>query len=122
MIFLTEPPLPLPTWVSPEALSGLGTLGLVAGMMLFFYWLAASGRILTKSQVQRLLDAQDKYNAKQDETITHQRDTIDSLVTANNILRLQNSDLIEANKIATDFFRKVPVTGQLKLTSTEDTS
>lgn len=108
-MLLTVPPM----WFNPEALSGLGTLGLIAGMMLFLYWLFASGRILTKSQVQRLLDAQDKYNVKQDETITSMRNTISSLLEANRVLRNQNSDLIEGGRTQNDFFSKVPVTGSI---------
>lgn len=105
---------PIP-WVNVEALSGLGTLGLVAGMMLFLYWLFASGRVLTRSQVQRMLDAQDKYNNKQDDTITQQQDTIASLLEANRVLRTQNSTLIDTTRTSRDFFAKVPVTGQVNL-------
>lgn len=104
-----------PVWLNAEALSGLGTLGLVAGMMLFLYWLFASGRLLTRTQVQRLLDAQDKYNSKQDITITNQQETIASLLEANRVLRSQNTSLIEAGRIQDDFFKKVPVTGQIDL-------
>lgn len=102
-----------PVWFNPEALSGLGTLGLVAGMMLFLYWLFASGRLLTRTQVQHMLDAQDKYNNKQDITITNQQETIESLLEANRIIRSQNTALIEAGRISDDFFNKVPVTGQI---------
>lgn len=102
-------------WIDSEALGNLGTLGLVAGMLLFLYWLFASGRILTRSQLEQILVSRDKYLDKQDETITNQQETIASMMEANNILRHQNTMLIEANRVVNDFFNKTPVTGSYKI-------
>lgn len=103
-----------PSWINSEALGNLGTLGLVAGMLLFLYWLFASGRILTRSQLEQILVSRDKYLDKQDETITNQQETINSMMEANNILRHQNTMLIEANRVVNDFFIKTPVTGSIR--------
>lgn len=101
-------------WVNAETLGNLGTLGLVAGMMLFLYWLFASGRIMTRSAVDQILVSRDKYADKQDDTITNQQETITTLLDANHILRHQNTMLIEANRIINDFFAKTPVTGSIR--------
>ena len=120
MIYQT--PLVPPSWVDTEALGNLGTLGLVAGMMLFLYWLFASGRIMTRSQVEQILASRDKYLDKQDGTITNLQDTVKSLLEANSILRNQNTALIEAGRISNDFYSKVPVTGQILLPEGGDSS
>jgi hypothetical protein len=78
----------------------LSPLGGMLGMIVLFYWLLATGRIITRSSHERELRVSDKRGDEWKETAIEYR-----VVTS--ALTEQNGKLIESNRISDHFYREV---------------
>ena len=98
--------LPPALWASPQAASidipttlwNLSPLGALVGVIVLFYWLLATGRLISKSSHEREIAQSNKRGDEWKETALHERDL-------NAVVRAQNTDLIESNKVWEDFLK-----------------
>lgn len=84
-----------------EALPGIWSLTPIGGMIgviVLFYWLMATGRIITKASHERELAMANKRGDEWKETALDTR-------AVNTEVRKQNGQLIEANRIVESFLR-----------------
>ena len=84
-----------------EALPGLWSLtpiGGMLGMIALFYWLLATGRLITRASHEREIAIVSKRGDEWKETAIETR-------TVNVEVRKQNGQLIEANRIVESFLR-----------------
>lgn len=89
-----------------EALPGiwsLSPLGALIGVLVVFFLLLATGKIITKSSHERELALVEKRATEWKETALDQREV-------NHEIRKQNTVLIESQRITTDFFGKITPT------------
>lgn len=77
----------------------LSPIGGMLGMIVLFYWMLATGRIITRSSHERELTVSDKRGDEWKETALNYR----AVSTA---LTEQNGKLIESNRISDHFYRE----------------
>lgn len=77
----------------------LTPIGGMLGMIVLFYWLLATGRIITRSSHERELEVSDKRGDEWKETALEMR-------VVNKALTDQNGKLIESNRISDHFYRE----------------
>lgn len=78
----------------------LSPIGALLGGIILFYWMLASGKIITRSSHERELAQANKRGDEWKETALESRQ-------ANQALRDQNTTLIESQRITADFFSKI---------------
>lgn len=82
----------------PANIWSLSPLGALIGVIVLIYWLLATGRLIPKSSHERELAQAEKRGDEWKETAHDQR-------AVNAVLRAQNSDLIESNRVLESFLR-----------------
>lgn len=98
--------LPSALWATPQAavidfpttLWNLSPLGALVGVIVIFYWLLATGRLISKTSHEREMAQAEKRGDEWKETAHDQR-------AVNAVVREQNSQLIESNKVLESFLR-----------------
>ncbi len=82
----------------PAGLWSLSPLGALIGVIVLIYWLLATGRLIPKSSHERELAQAEKRGDEWKETAHDQR-------AVNAVLRDQNSQLIESQKVVESFLK-----------------
>lgn len=78
----------------------LSPLGALIGAVVILYWMLGTGRLIPRSSHERELEQANRRGDEWKDTALEQREI-------NAEIRKQNSTLIEAARITTDFFGKV---------------
>ena len=86
-----------------DALPGIWSLSPVPaliGVVIFFYWMIASGRLIPRGTHDSIVAQERKRGDEWKETALDQREV-------NGEIRSQNATLIESQRITADFFAKI---------------